>query len=359
MSRRNLSDKKSNLEVFCLEYDQGSALVSHSYFWIKELKKYFEEITVFPVHKGTYEEERGIVVHELGGGNFLKRVLGLMRLMRAVLEIVGRRKNTAIFHHMITEPLALTGIFFRLMGIRQTLWYSHSSNTPILRIGHFWVNSVVTPTRDCFPLHKSTKVLEVGHGIDLDRLIIDSSIVREKRLIILGRISRIKKIDTLLEAIYAVKEQGISIPVDLVGPVLDISYQKQIAILAKKLNLEVEFLPKVNRNDVPKVLNRYEYSFSGNPSTVDKSALESSLMGCFVISTVTPVQKLTGMDEVWKLCGNDQVDLATQILILEKLKNDERKAYRSSIVEKTRKQNDLNQTINKIAKTVVGATING
>lgn len=346
--------RKKSLVVFSLEYNQQSSLLSHSYFWIKELKKYFDEVTVYAIHRGSFEWAEGIKVVEIGGGSTGKRFFALLRLFGSTFQVAQQRKQTTIFHHMVTEPLAIVGLIYRFLGVNQVLWYSHSKSPLSLRLGHHFVNSVVTPTRECFPLVKSKKVFEVGHGIDIDRFKINDELERQRACIVLGRISRVKNLHKLLICIEkSSKQMNISIPVDFYGPVLDEDYFRELKNMCENLNLHARFMPSLSRKEIPAILNRYEYAYNGNAATVDKSALESSLMGCFVITEVKPVQKLTGMHKVWTSMGLAEPQLESQISSLESLKPKDRLVLRSLIISETQCQNNLKETIRRIHKRLL------
>lgn len=349
-----MSSSKKRLVVFCLEWNQKSSLVSHSYYWIREFRNYFDEIDVYAVHKGEYEEIDGVDVHELGGGSTKGRLTAVRVLILALCKILLRREQFKVFHHMITEPLAIIGAPLRLMGVRQVLWYSHSSFSFSLRLGFPFVDAVVTPTKECFPVFPSPKVFEVGHGIEIERFVVNKTIKRKKRCVVIGRISRIKHLENLLKTLARVKEiYGISIPVDFIGPILDRPYLRDLETIAKTMGIEVNFIPAVKREEVAKILNQYEYAYNGNPSTVDKSALESSIMGCFVISDILPVQKLSGMAIIWQELDVQSEDLDSQILSLEKISERKRIQFRTIIIEQTRNLNDLSLTIKKLNDVMV------
>lgn len=341
---------RTNLVVFCLEYDPKSILVSHSFYWIQKLSINFENTTVVCVRANNAHQGRAEEVIELGGGSIYLRVKGLIKLLAFTARIAKERQRTVMFHHMLTQPLAFLGGIYRLMRIPQVLWYSHSARSLTLRIGTKFCDAVVSPSAECFPITRNRKLFEVGHGISFERFAsLQESSSRRRNVVVLGRISRIKNIEALIQAVSSYQLTAKKkIEIDLIGPVLDRNYSDVLENLAKSKEVRLNFLGVQTSTEIPTSLSNYRYSYNGNPRTLDKSAVEAAFAGCLVLSEVPPVLKLTGMVEIWKEIGVSKPTLLDQLRILDDLEESTTERYKKLIITISRFNNELSGTISRI-----------
>ena len=341
---------KRKLWVFCLEYNKDSILVSHAYYWIRELSKYFDEITVICVRANSIPHARNVNVVELSGGSARNRIRALLRLMKITVEIFISRKESVIFHHMLIQPLAIFGWLYRVFKVPQILWYSHSAKSMVLRIGYRFCNSVVSPSQDCFPLKNSKKVIGVGHGIPAASFEkVWSNSQRRNAIVVVGRISRIKNIHLIVEAVsvYQVRTNQ-EVEIDLIGPILDNDYYEYLKTISTKLQVKLQSMPAQNSEVIPSLLSKYRYSFNGNPQTLDKSAVEAVLAGCFLLTEVEPALNLTGMKTVWSDLGLTKPALVQQLSILQNFNQHKVEELRKQLFMIAKINNDLAGTIERI-----------
>lgn len=338
------------LWVFCLEYSKDSILVSHAYYWIRELSKYFGETTVICVRANSAPDDRNLNVIELGGGSAGNRIRALLRLIRISIEILFRRRESVIFHHMLIQPLAIFGWLYRVLKVPQILWYSHSAKSMALRIGYRFCNAVVSPSEACFPIKNSNKVIEVGHGIQSASFEkVWSNSHRRNAIVVLGRISRIKNIHLIVEAVSAYQvRSNQEVEIDLIGPILDNNYYDYLKEISNKLQVKLRFIPAQSSEVIPSLLSEYRYSFNGNPETLDKSAVEAVLAGCFLLTEVEPALHLTGMNKVWSDLGLTTPSLVQQLTILQNFNQYKSEELRKQLFLIAKRNNDLAGTIARI-----------
>ena len=343
---------KNNLIFFCLEYNQDSILLSHTYYWVNELATHFSSTTVVCVRANISLKSPEINVIEIGGGSLRKRITALYELIKVTISVIKKHKQTSIFHHMWTQPLALVGWVFKIAKIPQILWYSHSAKNMTLRIGIKFCDFIVTPNLDCFPILNPSKVIEVGHGIQTRRFQhFSTKSKRRNDIVVLGRISQIKHIHELVAAVSKLRlTSGDNLEIDLIGPILDENYCEYLKDLSSKSGVVLRFKPPVSAREVPQILSKYNYSFNGNPKTLDKSAVEAALAGCLLISEVKPVLYLTGMQEVWKTLEGRIPKLEEQITIMSQLTENQKVKMRAILFQRASLNNDLKVTMQRIAK---------
>jgi glycosyltransferase involved in cell wall biosynthesis len=247
---------------------------------------------------------------------------------------------------MSTYTAMILGPLFRFRGFQQGLWYSHNRDSFILRAGSLAVNDIFTPTRDSFPF-KSKKIHSVGHGIDVNKfnLHINES-VKRFGIVSVGRISEVKRLDLLISGVIESGLQGAEIT--LIGPnPRQNNLHGKLIDLAAGNHVSLIFLEPVKNIQLAAILSKYSMCYTGSPNTVDKSAIEGALMGCFVLTENLNVLEQTGMNEVWRTIGQTPpTSISEQIQELSNYENriDLRIVLRQAAIL----NNDLKLTARKI-----------
>lgn len=350
-SIRAFNQKKHRTLFFItLYYGNDNVLLSHTEYWVAEFAKHFDEVRVFAVHEGTHEDPpKNVLVRKLGGGSFKARAQALTILIITSLKIFFRKGEPVVFYHMFPSPAVILGPILKLKKITQILWYSHSATSLLLKIATRWVDYVVTPTTHSFPI-PSKKVRVVGHGIPV---LFDSqrqmSILAHRKddILYVGRISPIKNIEIIIEAIDRSKTSSRKLL--LVGPVLSMEYKEKIESLSASKGIELAFLDSVPFISVGDVMSNHSMFFSGNPKTLDKATVLAAICGCFVLTAEKEVAQAIGMAELWKSLGflslpsiDQQIDTLNSLeawKIVELRENLKRYSYN---------QNRLDETVKRI-----------
>jgi glycosyltransferase involved in cell wall biosynthesis len=144
---------------------------------------------------------------------------------RALVALLPRRRYDAAFAHMAPLFAAMAGPLLRARRIPLTLWYARAGAAPpLLRLAAWWADSIVTPSRDSFPL-AGDRVVVTGHGIDTTRFAPapEAGPPAGFHVVSVGRIAPIKRLEVLVDAVRLVRDERrvAALRVSLVGPVLD------------------------------------------------------------------------------------------------------------------------------------------
>lgn len=226
--------------------------------WIEEFKKYCE-VEV-------------ISLKDLGPGSKLMRAWRLLRL-------VSRLEYDAVFVHMNPEYLIVVGWLWRLRRKRVALWYTHKAVNLRLRVAAFFVDVVMTASKESFRL-KNKKVRVMGHGIDTDFFSPDPSVARGSVLLSVGRLMQSKRHDL---AIRAAAGEGKVLHVVGEGP-----ERRRLEELARELGARVRFLGGLNQTQL-----RDEYRTAerlihrSETGSLDKVVLEAIACG-LPVDTLDP-----------------------------------------------------------------------
>jgi glycosyltransferase involved in cell wall biosynthesis len=337
------------LIVYNLETNLDSPVLAATHDWLVSFADHFDEVTVYSTHVGRHNLPHNVKVVELGGGSATKRLIAIGRLSRSFLVSIPKRKQLLVFHHMSTRTLLILGPLYRLLQVKQILWYSHSKKSMSLRFSLGYANKIFTSTQGAFPFN-SRNLKYIGHGIQTQRFreaYRNSKVVR-RDAIALGRVAKIKKIE---EAIHAIAQLEFSkIRLICVGNQdADLSYTTDLTKMSQESKVEILFKGAINYSQIPSELANYEYVYTGTPGSVDKAVIEGACAGCFVITSEESALQITGMAKIWVQLGHKDIpDLANQFKILSNLGEEEKERLRLRLSEYACSANDISQTTKTI-----------
>jgi glycosyltransferase involved in cell wall biosynthesis len=342
------SRRIKNLVIFNLETNLRNPILATTHLWIEGFAQIVPKVSVYSVHVGNTYLPENCTIKELGGGNWKSRIIAIFKLVLITFKVCLKRRNTMVFHHQIPTTTVFPGIVFRLLRIRQALWYSHSSRPLSLKIGSFLVKEIVTSTFGSFPL-AIPGINYVGHGVYVPKSI--KIEVRDNNSItFLGRISTIKNLDRVIDAVKQLSRQDISI--NFTGPVNPSDpYSSELIEFAKASNVNLQLSEPIDHSEIQKHFEKFGVFFSGMENSVDKSAIEAAIFGCFVLTTDQGTQELTGMNTIWRevngcLCKN----LPGQITYLTNLNQEKIHELRDRISNIASLKNNYLETTSKIVQ---------
>jgi len=342
------SRRIKNLVIFNLETNLRNPILATTHLWIEGFAKIVPKVSVYSVHVGDTSLPENCTVEELGGGDWKSRITAIFKLALITFKVCLKRRNTMVFHHQIPTTAVFPGIIFRLLRIRQALWYSHSSRPLSLKIGTFLVDEILTSTPGSFPL-AIPGINYVGHGVYVPK-----SIKLQDRdntsITFLGRITKIKNLEKLLSAAKQLNRQDITI--NFTGPVNPSDpYSSELIEFANESGVNLALSAPIDHSEIQRHFDKFGVFYSGMENSVDKSAIEAAIYGCFVLSTDQGTQELTGMNTIWEevnecLCKN----LLGQLTYLSDLNSEKISELRRRISNITSLKNNHLETTSKIVQ---------
>lgn len=272
------------LLILTQKVDSSDAVLGFFHSWIAEFASRCEKVTVVCLEKGIHDLPSNVTVLSLGKEAGASRP---RRVSNFYTHIVGRlAEYDAVFVHMNPEYAILGGWLWRLAGKKVSLWYVHRSVDLKLRLAVLFCHVVFSSTKEGFRLD-TPKARYIGHGIDTSAF---SYSPKERgrpfTIVSVGRITRIKNLETLIRAAAQLKDvHRAPFVVRLVGaPVRsdDVRYKEELEELIAKHGLagEVSFDGEVPNADMPAVYHRADLSVNLAPTGgMDKAVLESLATG--------------------------------------------------------------------------------
>ena len=316
---------KKTLYFYCLEYGDLSTLLGVTQDWVRNLQSYNIEVVVVTTHlKGPVSVKPSRLV-ETGGGSFKSRIRACFRLTKTLIGII-RTKDVAVFYHMHHYALAFQGLVLSTIGTHQTLWYSHAQNDPLLRCANMFADLVITTSNSAYPL-QNRKMISVGQAVSRERFIKNqvwqySPSIRKDSILTLGRVSRAKKIEKLLHSLQKF-HQDRRIILDIIGPILDVNYMREIEEAGTDLEISLSFHKEVAYKEIPNVFLKYRFYFTGTDKAIDKSAAEAAMCGLIIITDNEDLLMRLGLKDYYKDVKVDYSELGLQVNHLFSLTTDE------------------------------------
>ncbi len=256
--------------------------------WLEELSRQTKELYVITSGLGRHELPSRIKIfsmgREKGYGSFRRYLMFYWHFFRIIGHVDG------IFAHMSpTYPI----IAWPALLLRKPIifWYLHRSVTWRLRLAEKLCSKIVTATKRSLSI-ESSKIVEVGHGIDVQKFRDQKNWEHISRyeIVSVGRISPIKNLEVLIRAANQLKDV-MPMRVRIVGKIgrpQEHGYLESLRNLVGSLHLEhiVEFSGEVSYAELPSIYRQAHITVNlAPPGGLDKVVLESMAAGCLTITS--------------------------------------------------------------------------
>jgi glycosyltransferase involved in cell wall biosynthesis len=286
-------EKNMCLLVINYEMDDDSPVLAWQAEVVRMLSVHFQKVIVLTEKKGSIRLPQNVTVNLLP-----RNRRGLLRfnywfsLFRLVISICLQHRPSACFIHMAHDWAYRLYPVLKLFRVPILLWYAHGTTSTRLRLAHYCSNRVVTSSPEGFRI-RSKKVRVIGQGIDVQRFSGIQSSIDNSDILYVGRISKRKRIDLLIDAIrsFKVLEPDLPIRLKIIGPPLtheDLIYEQEIRARVWKEGLQnhVEFIGYVPNIYIPKFYEKAFLHISvSRTGSMDKTILESLACGCPVLTS--------------------------------------------------------------------------
>lgn len=318
-----------NLLLINFEMNPRSPALAWQYSVALALSRHFEHVTVIT------ERVDAAVPHNMNVITiprwWLKapfRWMGAKWLLNVlVYRLLRHRHFDACFFHMNMEWAYRLSGCLRRFKIPTLLWYAHGAVTWRLRLAHRCVDRVVTSSVDGFRIVSSKRRI-IGQGIDTQLFCLREGGRPRRDLVAVGRISRRKRIDLMLQVMAELRRlrPTENIRLIIVGVPLtrdDRRYAKMLRRQAADLNIDerVTFAGSLPLNELPAVYQsaRLQLHLSQTGS-MDKSVLEGLACGCPVLTTSKAFRSLFKNETLSsQLCGDAESSTAIAEQLLRQL----------------------------------------
>ncbi|USN94571.1 MAG: glycosyltransferase family 4 protein [Candidatus Nomurabacteria bacterium] len=305
---------KKKILIITQIVDKNDPILGFFHSWILEFAKNFESVIVVCLKKGEYNLPSNVEVLSLGKEEGVSRIKYLFRFYKYIFS----KKNNydSVFVHMNPIYVILGGVFWKMMGKRIALWYTHKNVDMKLRLAEKLCDSVFSASKESFRL-PSKKLHIMGHGIDTSKFSVINRDRDHRKIVSIGRVSIYKNYEPLLEAISILKKEGFETKLSIVGPE-DKNYKKKLLNLIDSLNIydRVEFLGPISQDKIPTIYNDANIFVNlSKTGSLDKAILEAMSCG---LNVLTSNEAMSYMPEKNK-CSENPQEIAQKIKYLSDL----------------------------------------
>lgn len=256
--------------------------------WIEEFSKHCTSVIVVCLQEGKHALPKNVRVLSLGKEGGVSRLKYLKRFYQYIWR--ERKNYDAVFVHMNQIYILLGGLLWRLLGKRVALWYAHGSVPFSLLLSIPLVHTVFTSTKYGFR-SKTRKLRIVGQGIDLLQFPYREHDADDVfRAITIGRISPVKNLEILIDAVALTHLRGLSCRLTVVGDAdgpLARAYKHRLIeqVRGRDLESSVTWKGSQPHEVIPSLLAAHDvFLHASKTGSLDKTVLEAFAVGTLPIT---------------------------------------------------------------------------
>jgi glycosyltransferase involved in cell wall biosynthesis len=182
-------------------------------YWVKALSDRAERVEVICLAKGESDLPDNVGVYSVGKEKNWPRPFRALVFYWYLLKLLP--SVDGVFVHMAPEYVKAIYPLNLLFRKPIVMWYAHIKVSPTAKWALERVNYVLSPSKESFELD-SQKVIATGHGINTEHFRPLKKPL-EAEVLHLGRISKVKKVETLIEAASLVVKTLPHIKINIYG----------------------------------------------------------------------------------------------------------------------------------------------
>lgn len=266
--------------------------------------------------------------------------------LEAALARELRPRPAAVLAHMAPIYAVLSAPLARPLGVPVLLWFTHWRRSRLLDVAARMSTRVLSVDRRSFPL-ESTKVVAVGHGIDVDSFEptarVDDGVLR---LLALGRTSPAKGLATIVEAAALLREIPVSL--ELRGPSLtpeEVAERRSLErlVAARGLTDRVAIEESVPRGAIAGVYARVDALVNNmRAGALDKVVYEAAAAGLPTLVASEGFDSLVGrIEPPLRFAQDDPESLAGRLRALAAAGPDARRLLGLELRERVRRDHSI------------------
>lgn len=344
-----------NLLIITQKVDQDDDVLGFFTGWIRAVAKRVKRVKVICLARGRYDLPDNVQVVSLGKEKGLPKIVqALLFYFHSLRFLPGAN---GIFVHMAPEyvkALYPLNLFFRKPII---MWYAHINVSPLAQWAIKKVNYILTPSKESFK-YDSPKVVSTGHGIDTA---VFKPIFTELKadVLALSRISKVKRIEVLIEAVRILAEKTKNISVDIYGKPArpeDEAYFAELKGMVEKFGLQknISWKDSVANENTPQIYASHKvFVRMQGGGGFGKTELEAMSMGVPAIVPTDVYQKNLGefaQDLYFE--ENNASMFAERIMSVLAWSNEKREKYAKVAREIVIKNHNVENVAQKIVELI-------
>ncbi|MBI2062818.1 MAG: glycosyltransferase family 4 protein [Candidatus Yanofskybacteria bacterium] len=282
----------SKLLIFVNKFDKNDDLLGFFVGWVNELAMRLPAIVVVTQYLGEFDHADNLRVFSIEkkqNPNPVSRILKFWCLLWRL-----RHDYDGVFVIMAPSWVIAASFLVRILKKKLYLWYAVWRGSWKLRLAEKLVDKIFCSVSEAFPF-KTDKLISIGQGIDTDFFKPDENKRKPNKILYLGRISPIKKLDILLEAISELKKHQLElynkIEVEIVGGssnASDEEYINSLNKLASDLGVseKIKWTGRIPHSQTAAFFQEADAVVNMTPTgSFDKTMLEAMSSGALLLSS--------------------------------------------------------------------------
>lgn len=349
------SGLKMRILIITQKVDESDDVLGFFISWIKAIARRVEHVDVICLAKGSYELPQNVKVVSLGKEKGWPKIIRALVFYWNLLKFLPQVDG--VFVHMAPEYVRALYPLNILFKKPVVMWYAHIKVSPTAKwaLGH--VNFVLTPSKESFE-YDSHKVVATGHGINTSHFQpMDAQ--PQCDLLALSRISKVKRVEILIEAVKILRDRGRNVSVSIYGKPArpeDAEYLESLRNLVDQYGLgdQIQWMGSVSNKDTPRIYASHGIHVRMQPGGgFGKTELEAMSMGIpCILPTEVYKKDLEEFGEEMYFPEDDAEALADRILGVLSWDTAKRSSYahlaRRLVVSKHNIENIAEKLVNLI-----------
>ncbi len=313
--------KKLKMLYLTQTVDKSFDLLAPFYKWLNPLAQRFEKIYAVCLQEGRHDDlAANITVKSLGKEKGYGRLRYILNFYKYTLPLILGRKVDLIFVHMNELYVFMLWPLAFIFKIPIIIWRAHGRINWRVKLVTKLLSGIATSSATGYPIVTPKRHI-IGQCVDLEHfpLKINYPEIVEK-LIWVGRISRIKNLETLVKAAaILVKGEKLEIQFEIIGQAPDqngLVYLAEIKKMISDSGLDDNFIfsGNINHEALPAKYQAADIFINTSATgSLDKTVLEAMATGLFVINSNYGFNEILAFRPECRFKQGDDQDLAAKI----------------------------------------------
>lgn len=340
-----------NLLVITQKVDNTDPLLGFFCAWIDRLSEKYEKLTVLCLEKGTYEAPKNVRIFSLGKEYRKSRPAYIVQFYKYIFSL--RHEYNAVFVHMNQEYVLMGGPLWKLWNKPVFMWRNHAKGNILTSLAVSLSTKVFYTSLFSYTA-RFKKSVQMPVGVDTDLFTFSERDIRTPQSILsLGRISPVKYIEVLIDALAEMKTNSFSC--DLVGdpPPQGRDYYQMILEKVQVAGLEskINFHRAVPNHQASELYRTYDLYTNMTPSgSFDKTIIESMAAGALPVVCNESLREILPEDFIFT--AGDPHSLATKLKTVLSLSDQQKNRYRKKFREYAVDRHSLHGLIQKLSEEI-------